>query len=427
MTAVAQPFRAAPLSTLKHATLRILLLAIYTEPEPIPKTSELARELKRRGHDVHVITAFPHYPSGHLYPGYRLSPWMRELRDGVPVLRTYIYPYHGTSTGRRMVNYITWMLSSMMASFLTPKSDVLYVWHPPLTVGVSAWVIAKLKRIPYVYDVQDLWPESALASGLMKPGRVVDLLYRLSDWVYARAHRILVVSEDAKNYLASRGVNPSKIMVAKHWFDGSAFLTPSNHRNVRNELGLAGKFVVMFAGNLGMVQGLETVVEAAIRLRQDPGIVFVFVGDGADRPRLEQMVADGRLANVRFVGAHPAADMPAFFRAADALVVHVRPSSVADHAIPTKTLAYLASGRPILCGMRGAGARVVRDSNAGLVVEPGDADALAAAVRTLADMPGAAREALGARGRAYFLREFDRDRIMDFYEDVITSTARRGD
>lgn len=405
--------------------MRILLLAIYTEPEPIPKTSELARELKRRGHDVHVITAFPHYPTGTLYPGYRLAPWMREVRDGVPVLRTYIYPYHGTSSARRMVNYLTWMLSSMMAAFLTPKSDVLYVWHPPLTVGVSAWVISKLKRIPYVYDIQDLWPESALASGLMKPGRVVNLLFRLSDWVYARAPRILVVSDDAKAYLASRGVEASKISVAKHWFDASAFLTARDDRDVRSELGLEGRFVVMFAGNLGLVQGLETVVEAAIRLRDDPRVVFVLVGDGSDRPRLERMVADAGITNVRFAGAHPASAMPAFFRAADALVVHVRPSSVADHAIPTKTLAYLASGRPIVCGMRGAGARLVRDANAGIVVEPGDADALAAAVRTLASMSAAERDALGARGRDYFLREFDRDRIMDFYEKVITDSARR--
>jgi colanic acid biosynthesis glycosyl transferase WcaI len=292
----------------------------------------------------------------------------------------------------------------------------LYVWHPPLTVGVSAWVISTLKHVPYVYDVQDLWPESALASGLMKPGRLVDLLFRLADWVYARAPRIFVVSDEARDYLVSRGVNGSKIGVAPHWIDAAPFLAGSGRRDVRKELGTAGKFVVMFAGNLGMVQGLEIVVEAATILRGDETVQFVLVGDGSDRPRLESMVGDRGLTNVTFAGAFPAADMPDFFRAADALLVHVRASTVAEHAIPTKTLAYLASGRPILCGMRGAGARVVQDAGAGLVFDPGNARALAAAVRQLRDSTAAERDATGERGRDYFLEHFSRDRIIDFYE-----------
>src|SRR3954463_4879631 len=174
--------------------MRVLILSIYHAPEPIPKTGELARELQRRGHTVTVVTAFPHYPSGALYPGYALRPWRWEVRQGVRVLRTFIYPYHGTSSALRMANYLSWMVSSIQAAWLTPACDVMYVWHPPLTVGVSAWVLSRLKRAPYVYDVQDLWPESALASGLMKPGTLVNLLYRLAGWVYRRAPRVLVVS-----------------------------------------------------------------------------------------------------------------------------------------------------------------------------------------------------------------------------------------
>ena len=181
--------------------MRVLILSIYHDPEPIPKTGELARELQRRGHEVTVVTAFPHYPAGRLYPGYRLAPWRWEVRDGVRVLRTFIYPYHGRRSSLRMVNYLTWMLSSMQAAWLAPACDVLYVWHPPLTVGVSAWVISKLKRVRYVYDVQDLWPESALASGLMRPGPLVNALYRLADWVYARADRSLCCEPSGRRRL----------------------------------------------------------------------------------------------------------------------------------------------------------------------------------------------------------------------------------
>ena len=158
------------------------------------------------------------------------------------------------------------MLSSIQAAWLAPPCDVIYVWHPPLTVGVSAWVISKLKRAPFVYDVQDLWPESALASGLMRPGRLVEGLYRLADWVYTRAPRVLVVSQAAADYLRQRGVDARKITVAHHWLDTSPFERESS-RDVRAEFGFGHKFVVMFAGNLGMVQGLETVIETAALLR----------------------------------------------------------------------------------------------------------------------------------------------------------------
>ena len=401
--------------------MRILILGIYHDPEPIPKTGELARELIRRGHQVHVVTAFPHYPSGVLYPGYRLRPWMRETRNGVPVLRTYIYPYHGTRSLKRMLNYVTWMLSSMLAVVLTPRADVMYVWHPPLTVGVSAWVIAKLKRIRYVYDVQDLWPESAVVSGLLQPGMLVRAMQRLADWVYARAPRLFVVSEEVAEYLAARGVDRSKIEVAQHWIEEPPPVDAS--RDLRAELDLQARFVVMFAGNLGLVQALDVMIDAAVLLRDDPRFAFVFVGDGADRARLEQRCGQLDLSNVRFAGARPAREMPTYFAAADALFVHVAPSVVADHAIPTKMLAYLASGRPIICGMRGAAAALARAAQAGPVIAPSDPRALVEACRTLAALTESQRAEIGARGCAYFKEHFDRDRIMDFYEATLMRIA----
>jgi len=410
---------------------RILILSIYHDPEPIPKTAELARELQRRGHDVTVVTAFPHYPSGRLYPGYRLALWRWERRDGVRVLRTFIYPYHGRRSYLRMLNYLSWMLSSLQAAWLTPRCDVLYVWHPPLTVGVSAWVISRLKRVPFVYDVQDLWPESALASGLMRPGALVNMLYRLADWVYRRAPRILVVSDAAANHLRERGVDPSKIAVAHHWVETEPFARPST-RDVRAEFGWGGRFTVMFAGNLGMVQGLETVIDAAALLRDDPAareVHFVLVGDGADRPRLEKLVTDRALPNVTFAGRHPVDEMPAFMRAADALLVHLRPSEIADHAIPTKILSYMAAARPVICATGGAAADLVRAAGAGCVTAPGDPRALADAVLDLARRPPPARERLGSNGREYLLAHFERQMVIDGYERILLELAgsqRRG-
>lgn len=397
---------------------RILIVSIYHDPEPIPKTGELARELQHRGHEVTVVTAFPHYPSGRLYAGYHLGLWRWEVREGVRILRTFIYPYHGRRGALRMLNYLSWMMSSIQAAWLTPACDVLYVWHPPLTVGVSAWVISKLKRAPYVYDVQDLWPESALASGLMRPGRLVGALYRLADWVYARASVLLVVSRAAADYLRGRGVDGGKIVVAPHWFDATPFdggLT----RDVRAEFGWGARFVVMFAGNLGMVQGLETLVEAAALLRDRQDIAFVLVGDGSDRARLEGLIAERQLRNITFAGQHPAGEMPAFFHAADALIVHLRPSDVADHAIPTKILAYMAAARPIVCGTGGAAADLLEAAGAGVTTPPGDAAAMADAVARLAAATPAERARLGANGRTYLRAHFERGAVIDQYERLL--------
>jgi colanic acid biosynthesis glycosyl transferase WcaI len=402
--------------------VRVLILTIYHDPEPIPKTGDLARELLARGHDVTVVTAFPHYPDGNLYPGYRLRPWSWETRDGVRILRTFIYPYHGTRASVRIVNYVSWMLSGMAAAWLAPRCDVIYVWHPPLTVGVTAWVLSRLKRVPFVYDVQDLWPESALASGLLKPGRLVRLLNGLARWVYARADRVLVVSAATAAYLRQRGVDPGKIRIGRHWVDDSVFDTKGSSRDVRADLGLERRFVVMFAGNLGLVQGLDTVIDAAAHLREAP-VTFVFVGDGADRARLQERVAALGLSNVLFAGRHPAGDMPDFFRAADALLVHLRPSDIAEHAVPTKILSYLAAGRPIICAVPGAAAELVRAADAGPVVPPGDAVALAGAVTRVAGLPPASRDLLGTNGRRYLRAHFDRARVIGEYELILREAA----
>lgn len=402
--------------------MRVLILSIYHDPEPIPKTGELARELHRRGHQVTVVTSYPHYPTGQLYPGYRLRPWSWETREGVSVLRTFIFPYHGTSAPLRILNYVSWMISSIAGAWLTPRCDVIYVWHPPLTVGVSAWVISKLKRAPFVYDVQDLWPESALASGLLRPGALVRFLYRLAGWVYGRPARILVVSAQAASSLRAQGVDPTKLVVVKHWIEDSDFARPAA-LDVRREFNLKPGFLVIFAGNLGLVQGLETVIEAAVRLRER-NVQILLVGDGADRARLEQLVLTRGLDNVTFAGQHPARLMPTFFAAADALLVHLRPSEIAGHAIPAKTLAYFAAGKPIVCGVSGATADLVRDADAGVIVPPGNPEALAAGIQRLAEMPLSAREMLGANGRRYLSDHFAKQRVITDYENILFAAAR---
>ena len=183
----------------------VLVVSHYYPPEPIPKAGDLATALTQRGHKVAVITGFPNYPSGKLYDARRLS-FLSRRRDGAfPVVRTFQYPYHGRSVIGRLANYLSFMTSAPLGALFTSRCDVLYVWHPPLTVGVAAWLIARWKRAPFVYDVQDIWPESAVLSGLLKEGPLVRLISRIERFVYSKADHLICVTEGARQNLISKG------------------------------------------------------------------------------------------------------------------------------------------------------------------------------------------------------------------------------
>ena len=407
---------------LGRRAMRVLILSQYYWPEPIPKPVELAEALRRAGDDVTVITGLPNYPSGRLYPGYRLRLLERENVNEVRVLRTFEYPYHGTRALGRIANYLSFMLSALLGALFAPKIDVIYVWHPPLTVGVAAWLIARLRRIPFVYDVQDIWPEAAVLSGILRPGRVVRWLSRLERFVYRRADHLLVVTEGARQNLISKGVPPAKVSVMPHWFDEKVFRpeAATARTAVRAAHGWQERFVVLFAGNLGLVQGLETVVRAAEVLPGDATILIVLVGDGSDKPRLQELVSSLKLGTrVQFLERQPLQQMPELMAAADCLLVHLKHSELSNYVIPTKTLAYLAGAQPILMAMRGAAADLVREAGAGLVIDPENPSALASGMLELANLSAERRSAMGRSGRDYLERHLSREVILPRYRAML--------
>ncbi len=406
--------------------MRVLILSQYYDPEPIPKPSELAGELKRRGHDVFVVTGFPNYPSGVLYPGFRLALLRREKINGVPVLRTFEFPYHGKSSLGRILNYISFMFSSLLGAFLTPACDVIYAWHPPLTVGVAAVFISLVKRVPFVYDVQDIWPESIVLAGWNLSPFMIRVMHWMELFVYRYADRILVVTEGAKKNLVAKGVPAEKVVVASHWVDEALFLQERGEvHDVRAQYGIGTRFMVMFAGNMGLMQGMDTIIYAAEKLRQHKEIIFALVGNGVDLERLQSMVSALQLSNVLFIERQPMSEMPHFLSSADALVIPLRDSHLSDCIIPTKTFAYLAAGRPILAAANGACADLVRKANAGLVVSPDSPEAVASAVLHLYKTPVSSREQMGRNGRSYLLSHFSKERVVSKYEQILIMASQR--
>lgn len=408
--------------------MRVLILSQYYDPEPVPKPAQLAEALRQRGHQVAVLTGFPNYPSGKLYKGFRLRMVKREVIDAIPVTRAFEYPYHGTNVIGRLLNYFSFMVSAPLGSLFTPPCDAIYVWHPPLTVGVAAWMIARLRGVPFVYDVQDIWPESAVLSGLIKEGWLVRMMSRLERFVYRRANFLLVVTEAARNNLVTKGVNPAKVAAMPHWVDEKLYAEKDEGASsqVRDQNGWKDRFVVLFAGNVGLVQGLETVVRAAGHLQKEREILIVLVGDGNDKERLQELTNRLDLNDhIRFIDRQPMEKMPEFMAASDALLVHLKQSELSHLVIPTKTLAYLAAGKPILMAMDGAAAQLVTAARAGIVVSPGDSIALADAIRSVRDLPQAERAAMGDRGRQYLLENLSKQKIISQYEEILQRVASR--
>lgn len=402
--------------------MRVLIVSQYYYPEGVPKPHELAEELRARGHEVSVITGFPHYPGGKLKDGYRLSLLKRETINNIPVLRTFEIPYHSTNPFLRMANYFSFMLSAPFAAFLTAKVDAIYVWHPPLTVGVAAWIVGKIKRAPFVYDVQDIWPDSVVWSGMMREASAqVKVMRLLERFVYKRARRIVVQTEAGRANLIGKGVAPDKIAVLQNWVDESLFAGDAARRRaeIRAQFGWTNKFVVLFAGNLGLLQGLETAIEAAAQFETD-NIRVCFVGDGTDKPRLERLASDAATnGRVQFVERQPMENMPALMAAADVLLVHLKKSKVSNYVVPSKTIAYLASGKPILMATGGASEDLIKAAKAGIAIEPENPAKLAEAIEQMRRMSDAELAQFGANGKKYLHENLSKSSLIAEYAALL--------
>ncbi|HSN74443.1 MAG TPA: glycosyltransferase family 4 protein [Anaerolineae bacterium] len=390
--------------------MRVLILTQWYPPEPAMLLQELAQSLQDRGHEVTVLTGFPNYPAGQLYPGYSVRLRQRETLAGVPVVRVPLYPEHSQSGRRRALNYLSFALSSAaFGPWLVRRPDVLFVYHPPLTIGIPAFVLSRLWRVPFVYQIQDMWPETLSATGMFDNPRLLGWIGRFARWVYGKAHSILVISPGFRRNLLEKGVPPEKIHVVSNWVDPATYYRTQPDAQLAQTLGLAGRFNVMFAGNMGEAQGLETVIEAAKLLRDDPQIQFVLVGDGIALPRLQQLVEQHGLANVRFLGRYPAHEMPRLYALADALLVHLKDDPLFRITIPHKTLAYLGSGKPILAAVAGDVADLIDSIGAGVTCPPENPQALAAAVRALQSLSASERQAMGEKGADAAQARYSRD------------------
>lgn len=382
--------------------IRVLLLTQWFDPEPTFKGIVFARELAKRGFEVEVITGFPNYPGGRVYPGYRLRAIQREEIDGVYVTRVALYPSHDRKAMGRILNYLSFAVSSLIYGlFFAKRADVIYAYHPPLTVGLVASTIRLFRRIPVVYDIQDMWPDTLRATGMFANERALRFVGAICDRVYRWVDHIVVLSPGFKNTLVQRGVPSDKIDVIFNW---CAENSVSEHLGEVPAGFPVDGFRVLFAGNMGKAQGLVAVLEAAgLLIHEAPQAKFVFLGGGVEVDKLSEIAVSKGLSNVTFMPAVPMGEVGKYLAAADALIVHLKKDPLFRITIPSKTQAYMAAGKPVVMAVDGDAAELVREARCGQVAESENPRSIADAVIGLLQMSDGDRKQMADRGREYYL------------------------
>jgi glycosyltransferase involved in cell wall biosynthesis len=403
--------------------LKILILSQFFAPEPLVKGLPFARALRDRGHSVEVLTGFPNYPGGKVYPGYQIQLYRRETVDGIRVNRVALYPSHNNSAIHRVLNYLSFAFSaSLLGPFLVEKPDVVYLYHPPPTAGLAALSLKFLRGVPFVYDIQDLWPDSVAATGMLNNPRALSLIRRWCALLYRQAGAIVVLSQGFRKALIDRGVPENKVVAIPNWCDEDSSRVVAPDPEEARRLGMNDRFNILFAGTMGKAQQLDTILTAAaICETRNPNIQFVFVGGGTDRARLE--AASAGKSNIRFLPVRPMSEMPGLLALADVLLVHLKPDPLFEITIPSKTQAYLAAGKPILMAVRGDAADMVRASGGGVTAEPGDAEGIAAAALELASTNSAALRTMGEAGKNYYYAELSLRTGVGRFETLFAQTV----
>jgi glycosyltransferase involved in cell wall biosynthesis len=377
--------------------------------------------LVRDGHECAIVASTFNYSSGkRAVEGNGLV--IEQDIDGIQVLRAYTYPSLHRSFTWRVVALLSFMFSSVWAALRVKRVDLVMGTSPPLFQAISAWFVSVVRRRPLLLEIRDLWPEFAVDIGVLTNPVLIKIASWVEIFLYRHATHLLVNSPAYRDYLLGKGVPDEKISVIPNGVDPDMFPLGVDGTPIREEFGLQGKFVVTYAGALGMANDLDTLLRAAGRLRDDPRFTFLIVGEGKDRAHLESRVAELKLNNVTFTGSRNKSEMPAILAATDACVATLLNIPMFRTTYPNKVFDYMAAERPTLLAIDGVIRKVVEDGDGGLFVQPGDDAALAAAALTLCDDPERAR-AMGRSARRHVEQYFNRHRQAEDFVRLVSRLA----
>ena len=397
---------------------RVLICTNHFYPETF-RCNDVAFELVRRGYDVTVLTAIPDYPGGKFFEGYGFFRKRKETVNGVKVIRAFIIPRGNGGVIRLFLNYLSYFISSLLVSLrlgLFGNFDRVIIHETsPVMIGVPAVVVKKLQKAPLYFWVLDLWPESLQAAGGVNNPWVLGFFRRMTTWIYRHSDKILMSSKGFESSILEKGDYADKLIYFPNWADKaldghSNFILPS----------LPDGFIAMFAGNMGEAQDFDHIMSAALMLKDNHHIHFVFVGDGRKRVWVESFCEEHDLkATVHWVGRHPVETMPSFFEKADVMLMTLKDVNIFNLTAPAKLQAYMSASKPILAMMNGEGPRIVAEARCGRCVPAADAEGLAKALLEMAQMDKSELIEMGRRGKVYQQTHFDLDQSINHLIDII--------
>lgn len=373
--------------------MHVLFLTDNFPPEvnaPASRTFEHCREWVAAGHKVTVITCAPNFPQGKVFGGYRNSLWQVEEMAGITVIRVWSYITANEGFGRRIADYVSYMISALLAVPFTRRPDVIVGTSPQFFTACAAYGASLMKGVPFVFELRDLWPESIRAVGAMKHSAALEWVEKVELFLYRKATLIVSVTHSFRDNLALRGIDPAKITVVTNGIDATRFKPLPKDAALVERHGLAGKFVAGYIGTHGMAHGLEAVLNAADAIRSLPdgeAFRFIFLGDGAEKAALIAQANARGLSNVIFIDSVPKDEVARYWSLLDASIIHLKRTDLFKSVIPSKLFESMGMGIPVLHGVEGESAAIVEQENVGLLFEPENAVELCARLRQLRDNP----------------------------------------
>ena len=391
---------------------------------PAARATELSRHWARMGHDVTVLTGFPNHPTGIVPEEWRSR--LRQLRytetvDGVQVVRTWLWPLPNRKAHERIRNYASFCVSAAISGLVLDKPDVVIATSPQLLCALAGWWLAFSKRVPFVFEVRDLWPESLAAVGAGGEGTLLHrTLGAIAGFLYRRADRIVVVTPAFKDHLIRYwNVSAAKISIVENGVETELFRPDPAAAEVRKQLKVEDRFLICYIGTMGNAHGLETLIAAAEELQTAlPSAKFLLIGEGAEKERIVELAATRGLTNIQFLGQQPREGIPAYVSAADLCLVMLKKTDLFKTVIPTKLLEYMACQRPVIVAVDGQARQIVEEAGGGVFVEPENSGALVKAIVELAGNPEQ-RQRMGANGRQYIVTRLSREKTARDYITVL--------
>ncbi len=401
--------------------MRVMLMAQCYAPENVSAAvliTELATDLVKRGHQVTVVTGAPNYPYGRVFEGYRNPAYQVEWLDGVRVVRTWSYISPHKTFWRRMFHYGTYSASAFYGGLLAGKPDILLSYSPPLPLGLSAWILSRIWQVPWVLQLEDLYPEAAVAAGVLHNRAAIRFFTWIEKFQYSRATHFSVISSVFRQNLLEKGVAAEKITLIPNWADPEIVRPLPKENSFRSQHGNGSKFIILYAGNMGVTSSLEDVLGAAVALKEVPDVYFLMIGEGVKKPELEQSAKLNKLKNISFLPYQPRESFPEVLAAADVGLVTINCNSSLS-SLPSKVFNFMASARPILAVAPPESelARLIEATNCGISVAPEHPELLAGAILSLKQDANRIDE-MGRNGRSRLETMYSRAGCIDMVEQM---------